>query len=288
MWSANAKGAFLMSAGRIAFVTNDAFMKFLFTDLSVFQAMFLRGVLAVPLITLIAFYQDSLFIRLGWRDFGLLILRGIAQIGMGSCFLLALSNMPIANVAAIMQALPLSLVIVAALILGEIVGWKRWAAVVIGMCGVVMVIRPGTDDFTVYSLLAVAAVGFATLNDAVTRYLPSRVPALFAALFTATAVCVFSGGMCIGDVWPELSLVNWPVVMLCAITVAGGYLLQVMTMRHGELSFVAPFRYIGLVWAILLGVVLFAEWPGIWTVSGSLIIVATGLYAFHVEQRHGS
>jgi drug/metabolite transporter (DMT)-like permease len=287
MWSANAKGALLMAAGRIAFVSNDAFMKFLFVDLSVFQAMFLRGLFAVPLIALIAWWHRCLFIRIGRLEFMLLVLRGGAQIGMASCFLLALSEMPIANVAAIMQALPLCLVMVAALCLGEMVGWRRWAAVVVGLFGVLMIIRPGTDAFSLYSLLALAAVGFATLNDAVTRYLPSRIPALFAAMFTAGAVFLFSGGMSIGDAWPTANEVNWPVVGLCAVTVAGGYLLQVMTMRQGDLSFVAPFRYVGLVWAIFLGVVLFAEWPDGWTLAGGGLVVAMGLYSFYADRNYG-
>jgi len=82
MMSANAKGALLMSAGRIAFVTNDALMKFLFADMSVFQAMFLRGMLAVPLIGAVACYQNSLSVRLSKADIGILLVRGAAQIGM--------------------------------------------------------------------------------------------------------------------------------------------------------------------------------------------------------------
>jgi drug/metabolite transporter (DMT)-like permease len=75
------------------------------------------------------------------------------------------------------------------------------------------------------------------------------------------------------------------VVGFCGITVAAGYLLQVMTMRQGALSFVAPFRYIGLVWAILLGAMIFGEMPDYWTLCGSLIIVSTGLYALYLDQR---
>ena len=284
MVSANAKGALLMSAGRIAFVTNDALMKFLFADMSVFQAMFLRGMLAVPLIGAVACYQNSLSVRLSKADIGILLVRGAAQIGMAACFLLALSHMPMANVAAVMQAVPLALIMVAALVLGEVIGWRRWSAAIMGLIGVILIIRPGHADFNLYSLLAVAAVGFATVNDAVTRYLPTRIPALFAALFTAVAVCLFSGVMTAITAWTAFDSGQWLILLLCAVAVAGGYLLQVTTMRHGDLSFVAPFRYLGLVWAILLGVVIFAEWPDIWTWCGSLLIAVTGLYSFYREQ----
>ena len=147
-----------------------------------------------------------------------------------------------------------------------------------------LIIRPGHTDFNSYSLLAIAAVGFATVNDAVTRYLPTRIPALLAALFTAVAVCLFSGMMTAMTAWQTVDSGQWLILLLCAVAVAGGYLLQVATMRHGDLSFVAPFRYLGLVWAILLGVLIFSEWPDMWTWCGSLLIVVTGLYSFFREQ----
>ena len=100
-------------------------------------------------------------------------------------------------------------------------------------------------------------MGFATVNDAVTRYLPTRIPALLAALFTAVAVCLFSGMMTAMTATQTVDSGQWLILLLCAVAVAGGYLLQIATMRHGDLSFVAPFRYLGLVWAILLGVSLF-------------------------------
>ena len=121
MVSANIKGAILMTIARFAFVTNDVFMKFLFVDMSVFQAMFLRGTVAVPIIAGLAWYRNCLLVRLSVADFGLLSVRAAAQIGMASSFLTALAHMPIANVSAIMQIVPLSLIVVAAIFLGEVV-----------------------------------------------------------------------------------------------------------------------------------------------------------------------
>jgi len=284
MLSANAKGAFMMSIARVAFVTNDALMKILFADMEVFQAMFLRGSIAVPLIAFLAWYRKCLLVRFSIIDFVLLCVRAAAQIGMATCFLTALSHMPIANVSAIMQAVPLSLIVVAALFLGESVGWRRWSAVVIGFCGVLLIIRPGTDGFDSYTTLAVGAVAFATINDLVTRYLPNRVPALLAALFSATAVSMFSGAMILGLPWQAVTPFNWLILSFCGLTIAAGYFFQVMTMRYGDLSFVAPYRYVGMVWAIVLGLLIFGEWPDAFTAIGTLIVVLTGLYAVYREQ----
>ena len=284
MLSANAKGAFMMSIARVAFVTNDALMKILFADMEVFQAMFLRGSIAVPIIAFLAWYRKCLLVRFTIIDFVLLCVRAAAQIGMATCFLTALSHMPIANVSAIMQAVPLSLIVVAALFLGESVGWRRWSAVVIGFCGVLLIIRPGTDSFDIHTTLAVGAVAFATINDLVTRYLPNRVPALLAALFSATAVSMFSGAMIMGLPWQAVTPFNWLILSFCGLTIAAGYFFQVMTMRYGDLSFVAPYRYVGMVWAIILGLLIFGEWPDAFTAIGTLIVVLTGLYAVYREQ----
>ena len=284
MLSANAKGAFMMSIARVAFVTNDALMKILFADMEVFQAMFLRGSIAVPIIAFLAWYRKCLLVRFTIIDFVLLCVRAAAQIGMATCFLTALSHMPIANVSAIMQAVPLSLIVVAALFLGESVGWRRWSAVVIGFCGVLLIIRPGTDSFDIHTTLAVGAVAFATINDLVTRYLPNRVPALLAALFSATAVSMFSGAMILGLPWQAVTPFNWLILSFCGLTIAAGYFFQVMTMRYGDLSFVAPYRYVGMVWAIILGLLIFGEWPDAFTAIGTLIVVLTGLYAVYREQ----
>ena len=284
MLSANAKGAFMMSIARVAFVTNDALMKILFSDMEVFQAMFLRGSIAVPIIAFLAWYRKCLLVRFTIIDFVLLCVRAAAQIGMATCFLTALSHMPLANVSAIMQAVPLSLIVVAALFLGESVGWRRWSAVVIGLCGVLLIIRPGTDSFDIHTTLAVGAVAFATINDLVTRYLPNRVPALLAALFSATAVSMFSGAMIMGLPWQAVTPFNWLILSFCGLTIAAGYFFQVMTMRYGDLSFVAPYRYVGMVWAIILGLLIFGEWPDAFTAIGTLIVVLTGLYAVYREQ----
>ncbi|MDC1382979.1 DMT family transporter [Candidatus Puniceispirillum sp.] len=284
MLSANAKGAFMMSIARVAFVTNDALMKILFADMEVFQAMFLRGSIALPIIAFLAWYRKCLLVRFTIIDFVLLCVRAAAQIGMATCFLTALSHMPIANVSAIMQAVPLSLIVFAALFLGESVGWRRWSAVVIGFCGVLLIIRPGTDGFDIHTTLAVGAVAFATINDLVTRYLPNRVPALLAALFSATAVSMFSGAMILDLPWQAVTPFNWLILSFCGLTIAAGYFFQVMTMRYGDLSFVAPYRYVGMVWAIILGLLIFGEWPDTFTAIGTLIVVLTGLYAVYREQ----
>ena len=196
-------------------------------------------------------------------------------------FLTALKHMPLANVTAILQALPLAVTMAAALFLAEPVGWRRWSAIIIGFMGVLIVIRPGLAGFNIYSLSALVAVAFITLREITTRRLTSDVPSLTVALSTAT------GSHCSRRRWPTPS---GAVDLLSWLLLVGGvafcrHMFSVMAMRVGEISFVAPFRYTAMVWAIGLGIMMFGDWPDQLTLIGTGIIVGTGIYSFHREQQ---
>ena len=130
--SENFYGAILMIVAMLAFVTNDALMKFVFQTISVEEGMFIRGSVSVPLLLLIAWVRNSLFIRISWQDWHIIIIRAIAELAATVCFLNALAYIPLANVTAILQSLPLTVTMFAALFMGEAVGWRRWTAILIG------------------------------------------------------------------------------------------------------------------------------------------------------------
>ena len=132
----NLKGAALMALSMLAFVSNDGLMKLLFVEMSIYQAIFLRGVVTVPLIALLAWQQGALIVGLSPRDRKLVTIRVLAEVGATVGFLTALKHMPLANVTAILQVLPLTVTMAAALFLGETVGWRRWLAITIGLFGV--------------------------------------------------------------------------------------------------------------------------------------------------------
>lgn len=273
-----------MSASMLAFVLNDGQMKYLFADISIYQAIFLRGVLTIPLIAALAWHQRQLFIRLSRSDWKFVALRAFAEIMATVGFLTALANMPLANVSAILQALPLTVTMAAALFLAEPVGWRRWTAIGIGFIGVMIIVRPGLEGFSVYSLYALFAVGCVTMRDIATRRLSNETPSLFVALVTAIAITGLGAVMVPSVSWVQPSGSMWLVIAGASVAIIFGYLFSIMTMRVGEISFVAPFRYTAMVWAILMGVLLFGEWPDTYTITGTAIIVVTGLYSFHRER----
>lgn len=288
--SPNIRGAIIMAASMLAFVLNDGMMKYLFADMTIYQAVFLRGVLTIPIIALIAIYRRQLLVRISWRDGKIVIMRVAGEVGATVLFLTALANMPLANVTAILQALPLAVTMAAALFLGEAVGWRRWTAILVGFTGVMIIVRPGMDGFSIYSLYALAAVACVTLRDVATRKLSPSVPSLFVALVTAIAITLLGLVMLPTIVWAPTNDTHWIVLAGAAAAIVFGYLFSIMAMRAGDISFVAPFRYTAMVWAIIMGVLLFGDWPDLMTLIGTGVVVATGMYSFHREniRRHAA
>lgn len=283
--SDNARGALFMMLSMAGFSMNDMLIKTLAGEISVFQAVFLRGLAALLLIGLLAARQGAFAHRIAPGDRKLVALRTCGEIGGTICFLTALFHMPIANASAILQAMPLSVALGANLFLREPIGWRRYVAIGIGFGGVVLIVRPGAEGFNTYALWAVAAVGFSSLRDLTTRRLSRQVPSLLVTFITASAITLTGAAATALQPWQPVSAVMMATLSGAATFLLVGYLFGVMCMRHGEIGFVVPFRYTILIWAILFGIFVFDEIPDAFTLAGSALVVATGVYTFLREQQ---
>ena len=273
-----------MALSMLAFVLNDGLMKAVFDSMSIYQAIFLRGLITVPLIALLAWHKGALIVRIAPRNRLLVTLRVAAEVGATVGFLTALKHMPLANVTAILQVLPLTVTMAAALFLGEKVGWRRWLAIAIGLVGVMIIIRPGMEGFSVYSIWALVAVGCVTVREIATRKLSADLPSLPVALATAIAISGLGAVMQPAVEWVPVSASAWSLIGGASLAIIGGYLFSVMTIRIGDIGFVAPFRYTAMVWALILGLLMFGEIPDMPTITGTVIIILTGLYLLHRER----
>ncbi len=283
--SDNSRGALFMSICMAGFVLNDAMIKLVAQDLSLFQAIFLRGVFASLLIGALAWWRRQLFCRVSRGDGKMLVLRIIGELGGTVCYLSALTQIPIANATAILQALPLAVTLGAAVFLKEPVGWRRYTAIGVGFAGVMIIVRPGAEGFDAYALLAVVAVFFIVLRDLATRRLSGPVPSLFVAFCTAVTIMLMGAVMLPFTVWQPVAAPDLLHLAIAAGALFFGYVFSVSSMRVGEVAFVSPFRYTILIWAIILGVVVFGDIPDFWTMLGAAVIVATGIYTFYRERR---
>ena len=280
----NLLGAALMTCCVLAYVLNDAVMKLLFADIDFFQAIFLRGLVSLPPILILALMTKTLLQKYSTKNQRLIIIRILAEIGTTVTFLTALKHMPLANVTAILQSLPLAITMAAAIFLGEPVGWRRWSAICLGFTGVLIIIRPGLAGFNSYSLLALSAVLLLTVREISTRQLDKKIPTVTVALSTTLGITAFAALMLIGTEWAEINFVSWSLIIAAAAAVTVATLLSVVAMRTGDIGFVSPFRYTSLIGAIGLGILLFGEWPDGITLLGAAIIAFAGIYSLYREQ----
>lgn len=281
----NSRAAILMMTGSCAFAVNDTFLKLLGAEIGLFQIILLRGVAVSLLFAAMVIQARVAFRSLTAPDRLALALRSMAEAAAAYFFLTALFNMPLANVTAIIQVVPLTVTLAAWLVLKEPVGWRRLLAILIGFCGVLLIVKPGTDAFTGASIHAVMAVGMVTLRDLLTRRMAVAVPSSLVALTSAVGVTLFGAMGAMTQDWVRMDLQAWGLLAGAVVAVFLAYYLVILAMRGGDISFAAPFRYAALPAAILLGWFVLGEWPDSLTFLGSGIVVATGPYTLLRERQ---
>lgn len=285
--SDNLTGALLMMGAMAGFTISDTMMKMMAGQIPLHQVMVLRGLVTTAAVAFIAYRMGAFSQYVPRSDWHRIALRTVAEVAAAYFFLTALFNMPLANVVAIMQALPLSLALAAALFLREPLGWRRLTAILAGFAGVMLIVRPGTEGFNSYALYCLAAICCVTVRDLVTRRLSRAVPSMLVTFITSLAVMTAFGLGGLGSTWVPMDLRDVLLTAGAGVFVVSAYLFSIMTMRVGEISYIAPFRYTALIWALVLGWLVFAEWPGPLTLLGAAIVVGSGLFTLYREARLG-
>lgn len=283
--SDNSRGAMWMTICMVAFTCNDALMKAAFDDVPLTQALFLRGLCSLIFLTAIAYATGALKLPEARRDRRLILLRTLVDSGSVFLVMIGLKNMPLANVSAILQVLPLSVALAAALFFGEALGWRRLVAILVGFGGVLLIVRPGGDGFSVYSLCVLAAVCGVTVRDLAARRLSASVPSMTAAFAMSLGVTVFGGAASMFETWVALTPESAAKLLGASVFIVIGYISSLLSMRIGDLGATAPFRYAGLLAALILGLLVFGDWPAPLTLLGAAIIVATGIFTLYRERQ---
>jgi len=281
--SANLRAMGLMVLGMGSFVVNDTLMKTTSSELPLGEIIAIRGVMCCLSMAPIVAMTSGLGTIARIYTLPVLI-RNVAEVGAVFTFLTALFRLPIADVSGVLQAVPLAITAAAAIILREPVGWRRWSAALVGFVGVMMIIRPGTSEFSVWYFFALTTVAFVVVRDMSTRFIPRTSPS-FAITFI-TAIVVTLAGCVLGafETWVAPTFATLVRLFAAAILVLIGYWSLIEAMRTAEISAVAPFRYTVVLWAMLLGYLVFGEVPSAWTIAGSAVVVSAGLYTLHRER----
>ena len=274
-----------MTGASLAYVLNDFMMKLVFAELTVVQGVFLRGLFVCPLLVIICLQRNQLFVSVPLGDRGIIAFRTGLEIAITFLFLLALSQLSLAHVTAVLQAVPLILTAFAAIILPERVGWRRWTAVTIGFVGVMLIIKPGLNSFSIFSLLGLMAAILIATRDILTRQLSVHTPSFLVALVTALSVTGLGGIATAAHGWETPSLLSWILMGGAALAIPAAYVLSVATMRVGDVSFVTPFRYTAVMFATILSSLLTGQLPDKLSLFGTTLVISAGLYCLHREHR---
>ncbi len=217
----------------------------------------------------------------------MVILRNGFEIIGAIGLIVGITHVPLSIFAAIMQVAPLVTILGAALFLGEKVGWRRWAAVLVGMTGMLIVIRPLGVTFSGWELFAVMGVSGLAGRDLVTRLAPSHIPALTLSAWGFGSTIPVGIGVYMFETMP---LTADPIalarIFAAVLFTSFGYLAVTIAMRMAPVSIVAPFRYTRLLFTTSLGIMIFGERPDGYTLFGAGLVLAAGVYSFWREAKN--
>ena len=280
---ANRRGILAMLAAMTLFVSNDALVKYTSQSLPAAQLIFLRGVFASLLVLGMAAALGAIP-RIRESLSKPVLTRASIEAFATVLYLASLFQLPIANATSINLAAPLFITMLAAIFLREQVGWRRWSAIAVGFVGVLLVIQPNSDGFNAYSLLCLLATLLYSFRDLLTRRIPPTTPSILITLSTAVAVTLLAGGLSLIEGWQPFDRTQLLTLALASLFLSGGYYTVIVAMRGGEMSLIAPFRYSGLLWALLLGYLVWGDIPNLPAWLGITLLIASGLYMLHRER----
>lgn len=282
--AANRRGILYMASGMSCLVLNDTLMKYAGQSLGVAQLICVRGVMAVLMMLAVAHALGATTRLRTLLDRNVATRAVIDSLGT-ILYLGALMHLPIGNATAINLAAPLIMALLAVFFLGEHPGFRRWLAIGAGFAGVILVIQPRLDDFNAWALVCLVATVFQSTRDLLTRRIAAEVPAILIALASVGFVTVIASGLTVIQGWQPLGLFEIGLLAVAAALLAAGYYLLVNSMRHGEMSMVAPFRYAGLLVALVTGFIVWGEVPTALAWGGIALLLAAGVYLLHDERR---
>ena len=270
----------MISLAAACYVMSDIFMKFLSSEISMFQITFLRGLLVTFFLFSYCYMSEASFFIKEWRDRIVITIRSILEVIMTYAFLTALFNMNVANANAILQLIPLMVLLGSFIFLRQSPKTYEWIAVLVGCFGAVIIIRPGASDFNFFTIHALVAVFCLSARDLLTVRLNKNIPSNVVAFYSALMLTMVSF-LLSEDTHLFGKVDNSLFIVYTAIFVSIGYIASVSAMRYGEVTFVSPFRYTALLWASVTGFIFFDEIPKFSTLFGGSLIILAGIFIFY-------
>jgi drug/metabolite transporter (DMT)-like permease len=281
----NLRGIGFMLAGAGTFVLNDSFMKLALADLPPYEVLVMRGISGtICALVLLVVMGDLGKLAMGFQRF--VFLRGLLEVGAILTYILALAHASIGDVTAIFQITPLIVILGMILVHREQANLWRVGLVALGFAGALLVAQPGFGNSSPFVMFAFATAFFAATRDLVGRQVSSAIPALVATLITI--VMVVAGAGIVGAFAESWVVPNNHHIMLMAgagLFMMLGHMFTFLAYRNASAQAVAPFYYAFMIWAVVLGFVIFHDIPNSYSIAGMLLILASGLGIIYLERK---
>ncbi|MCU0827339.1 MAG: DMT family transporter [Tabrizicola sp.] len=276
------RGVLLMILAILLFTAMDATAKGLIERYPAPQVVWARFAGQLLIVVLILNLRTGPLLRTHYP--WLHMARSAFQFGATGLFFLSLGHIGLAEATALTDINPVLITLGAALFLGEKLGPRRIAGVIVALLGALIILRPGIGVFSPWALLPLGAAICYTGNALLTRHIGPREP-VWTSLLHASIFGTLVAALALPFVWVPISGPDLMLFALVGCLGTGAQLCIIRSFSMTEASIVAPFAYLGIVFATFWGVVLYDQWPDRWTVIGALVIVGAGLYVWHRETR---
>jgi len=281
----NLIGIGLMAGGMLSLVLMDALAKWLVeADMSPIQLLAMRSWIIIPVMLLFLFVRGELKVLKTRRPVAHAV-RGGLGLAAPLCFFLALKQLPLADATVVFFSSTFILTALSALVFKEQVGIHRWGAVITGFCGVLIAVNPeGSGDLSAYFLVLCAAFTYVLLLLSGKRL--SEQDSVISLVFSFNLMVGLLSSLLLPLMWVAVSLSGIGILTVLALLAICGHILLTLAFSRAQVSAIAPFEYTSLVWATLVGYLVWQDIPSTRVWIGASIIIASGLYVIHREAMH--
>lgn len=280
--SDNFRAAGILVVTMLLFSGSDSILKLVFARLPVGEVAFLRNlVVCVAVLSFLSLRRRLPPLR-SCLD-RTTLLRGCVELGTAASFFMGLRSLPLATATTLVFASPLMSIALAVLVLREKVDWWRWLAAAVGFGGVILIVRPGASGFEPAALWPLMTAFLVSLRDLLTRFIPPHVDT-GAVTLTAATVVMLGGLATLPFAWVTPNAWELGLLLVGGLLISIAYATVVIAFRLGDMSFIAPFRYVSIPLAAVMGWLIFADRPTWHLAAGAAVIVASGAYIFHRER----
>ena len=278
-------GIFLMVITTIVFASQDGLSKYLATEYNVYMVVMIRYWFFAAFVMTISSRKPGGVKQVAKTKTPLLqIFRSLILVAEMCVTILAFTLLGLAETHAIFASYPLIIAMLSGPILGERVGWRRWLAICVGFFGILIILNPGNGIFSPYALVPLAGAILFALYGLLTRYAGQYDNSSTSFFWTGIVGCIAMTAIGL-NFWDPVSQADWSIMLILSASGMLGHFLLIKCYEVAEASAVQPFAYLQLIWASIIGIIIFGEQITTNVFIGACIIVGAGLFTLWRERK---